>query len=55
MLIHSGWGDELLPVNGHLGDREPMVKPTSTEAGFFMNAVGKEVSDSKNKKDKRNL
>ena len=31
MLIRSGWGDELLPVSGHLGNSEPIVKPTSTE------------------------
>lgn len=34
MLIRSGWGDELLPVSGHLGNSEPIVKPTSTEVGF---------------------
>jgi hypothetical protein len=35
MLIRSGWGDELLPVSGHLGNSEPIVKPTSTEVGFL--------------------
>ena len=35
MLIRSGWGDELLPISGHLGNREPIVKPTSTEVGFY--------------------
>ena len=33
-MLYSGWGDELLPVTGHLGDREPIMKPTSTEVGF---------------------
>jgi hypothetical protein len=35
ILLNLGGGSELLPVSGHLGDREPGVKPTSTEVGFY--------------------